>query len=552
MIGTRARTTLLSTATRLAWPSFEWSADRRMPGRTPTQRADDAARDAYVVRDASAIVLIPLRLFVGIIWLRAAAEKIIDPAWWDGSGVEAFVTAQLTAGAVAAEWCVWLARAVVLPNAQAVASVVVALETLTGLAILLGVATASFLVVGITMNVAFLLMGAVNPSAFYIPMQATLLMGDAGSVAGLERVLAADHARRFRRWHETVARDPRVWWLAAGVLAAIAAVATLQIKELTPTGLVSDPFAVLALLSGIGVLGSLIQAGGHGVDHRWRASTGWTTPAPTRTAIQPSMPQDQQPMPPQDEHRNGSSSATQPRAHRRGHPASGDTVPRIRPRRGRRQTARGLRLHHCQHDRSDEGPAAPAVTTTPEEAVRTYMAFVRDPGALRDEHAVAELEAMIERTDNSPAQKRLRRWLLDLRRPSAASREQAFIEHATAWADAAGVSGRAFAAEGVPTAVLRRAGFRDFADGERSPRRRRTTSIGRATGRRAPVTSDEVRAAIPPDAFTVKRLQELSGASAATVRRVIRDEVQAANLTACAADPDHSGPGQAPTMYERT
>jgi hypothetical protein len=159
---------------------------------------------------------------------------------------------------------------------------------------------------------------------------------------------------------------------------------------------------------------------------------------------------------------------------------------------------------------------------------------------------------MIEHIDDGPAQKRLRRWLLDLRRPSAAAREQAFIEHATAWADAAGVSGRAFAAEGVPTAVLRRAGFRDFADGERSPRRRRTTSTGRAPGRRASVTSDKVRAAIPPDAFTVKRLQQLSGASATTVRRVIRDEVQAANLTACGADPDHSGPGQAPTIYERT
>jgi hypothetical protein len=192
------------------------------------------------------------------------------------------------------------------------------------------------------------------------------------------------------------------------------------------------------------------------------------------------------------------------------------------------------------------------VTTTPVEAVRTYMAFVRDPGVLRDEHAIAELEGMIDRTDDGPAQKRLRRWLLDLRRPSAASHEEAFIEHARAWADAAGVSGRAFAAEGVPTAVLRRAGFRDVTDGEHSPRRRRTTSSGRATGRRAPVTSGEVRAAIPPGAFTVKRLQELSGASAATVRRVIRDEVQAGTLTACGSDPDHTGPGRTPTAYERT
>jgi hypothetical protein len=65
------------------------------------------------------------------------------------------------------------------------------------------------------------------------------------------------------------------------------------------------------------------------------------------------------------------------------------------------------------------------------------------------------------------------------------------------------------------------------------------------------VSAEEVRAAIPTGAFTVKDLQERSGASAAVVRRIIQEEVDAGNLTAEGSDPSHSGPGRAPTVYRR-
>jgi hypothetical protein len=63
------------------------------------------------------------------------------------------------------------------------------------------------------------------------------------------------------------------------------------------------------------------------------------------------------------------------------------------------------------------------------------------------------------------------------------------------------------------------------------------------------VSSDEVRAAIPKGTFTVKDLQERSGASAAVVRRVISEEVEAGNVSDEGPDPDHSGPGRAPAIY---
>jgi hypothetical protein len=65
------------------------------------------------------------------------------------------------------------------------------------------------------------------------------------------------------------------------------------------------------------------------------------------------------------------------------------------------------------------------------------------------------------------------------------------------------------------------------------------------------VTSDEVRAAIPKGTFTINQLQEEAGASLAVVRKVVAEELEAANITEQGPDPDHSGPGRAPTLYER-
>jgi hypothetical protein len=65
------------------------------------------------------------------------------------------------------------------------------------------------------------------------------------------------------------------------------------------------------------------------------------------------------------------------------------------------------------------------------------------------------------------------------------------------------------------------------------------------------VSADEVRSAIPTGSFTVKDLQERSGASAAVVRRIIQEEAVAGRLTVEGPDTDHSGPGRAPTVYKR-
>lgn len=185
------------------------------------------------------------------------------------------------------------------------------------------------------------------------------------------------------------------------------------------------------------------------------------------------------------------------------------------------------------------------MTKAQQAAVRNYLISLRDPSALRDDDAIADLHSKLDQTDDDVERLKLRQQLLDLQDPPLEQYEAAFVEHAKAWADDTGVTADAFVAEGVPAGVLRRAGFRGVTNGGT----RRTTA--RATTPRRRVSADEVRAAIPTGTFTVKDVQEASGASAAVVRRVIGEEVDAGNVTDQGPDPDHTGPGRAPTVYQR-
>ena len=180
--------------------------------------------------------------------------------------------------------------------------------------------------------------------------------------------------------------------------------------------------------------------------------------------------------------------------------------------------------------------------------MRNYLISLRDPSALRDDDAIADLHSALDQTDDDVERLKLRQQLLDLQDPPLEQYEAAFVEHAKAWADDSGVTADAFIAEGVPAGVLRRAGFRGVTNGGT---RRIRRAAARATTVRRRVSADEVRAAIPAGTFTVKDVQEVSGASAAVVRRVIGEEVDAGNFTDQGPDPDHAGAGRAPTVYQR-
>lgn len=179
-----------------------------------------------------------------------------------------------------------------------------------------------------------------------------------------------------------------------------------------------------------------------------------------------------------------------------------------------------------------------------DSAVRNYLVALRDPSSLRDDDSIAALTQQLESSTDELERLRLRQQLLDHETPSIERFEDDFVTHAKAWADEQGVGAKAFEAEGVPAQVLRRAGF-SVGRGRQGGRRQ---SSGRTRTR---VTVDEVRAAIPRGSFTIKKLQEASGASPAVVRKVVQEELAEGRLQEKGTDPDHRGPGRAPTLYRK-
>jgi hypothetical protein len=183
-----------------------------------------------------------------------------------------------------------------------------------------------------------------------------------------------------------------------------------------------------------------------------------------------------------------------------------------------------------------------------DSAVRNYLLALKDPGALRDQGQIAELEQRLAETEDPMERLSIRQQLRDAETPAIDHFEDAFVEHAKAWADDHGISGEAFIAEGVPAPVLRRAGFPGLAAGRGRGGRRRPSRGG---GTRQRVNADEVRAAIPKGTFTLRQLQESTGASYGVVRRVVEEQINAGKVKEVGPAPEHIGRGRVPTLYKR-
>ncbi|MGI8574678.1 MAG: hypothetical protein ACR2MA_04910 [Egibacteraceae bacterium] len=182
-------------------------------------------------------------------------------------------------------------------------------------------------------------------------------------------------------------------------------------------------------------------------------------------------------------------------------------------------------------------------TPSQTDAIRDYLVALKDPSALRDDDQLDHLRQQLEQTSDELERVRLHQQILDGEQPQIERYEDAFLQHAKAWADEQGVTAKAFTAEGVSNQVLRRAGFRVGRGGGRhraaSPTRRTRTS------------SDEIRKAIPSGTFTIKMVQEKTGASSAVVRRIVQEGVEEGSVKDQGPDPDHRGPGRSPTLYQK-
>lgn len=208
-------------------------------------------------------ILLPLRLFMGVGWLRATAEKVVEPGWWDGREPAALLEERLAEGSIVFHPYRALVVDVLLPNARAVGWLVMAAELMVGVAILIGLFTSLALLVAMFLNFHFICAGEPNPSAFYIVIQIALLVSGVGVVLGLDARL--DRIRSPLLVAKNVRRSDQVrirkrHYLLLGVLCAVAAVyAALHVSTLEPGPSVKDPAMILAVLFSFAALQVLIS-----------------------------------------------------------------------------------------------------------------------------------------------------------------------------------------------------------------------------------------------------------------------------------------------------
>jgi len=223
----------------------------------PTKVAIPAQPASRPSDHTGVVVLLPLRLFLAAGWLRASAEKLIDPQWWTGAKLRTFLTAQHEA---ALPFFRPVMDGLIAPHAQLVAIVVVVTQLLAGLAIAVGKPLRLALRWVFFMNVVFVMVGKVNPSAFYLVMEVVLLFAIAEGIIGVRPTAPS--------W-QTVT--------AAGVFAALAAAAAPYIRTIEPSKVIDDPAMMLTFVGFIVATTLLLRLSAHRPPRTFYLRRVWTT-----------------------------------------------------------------------------------------------------------------------------------------------------------------------------------------------------------------------------------------------------------------------------------
>ena len=206
--------------------------------------------------------LVPLRLFIGIGWIRASLEKVLDPHWNDGAALAQFFHAKVDGGQVVFPAYQAIIEQVFLPNVGLLSLVIIAGQLLAGTAIMLGAFTNLGLLGALFMNINFILAGQVNPSAFYVIIESVLFIANVGAVMGLDELIS----KRIRypwlvahpHWDlDYVPLEKRSFLVLAVISLLVALVASVHVRDWGPTS-VDDPAMILLVLSSLGGLSTLI------------------------------------------------------------------------------------------------------------------------------------------------------------------------------------------------------------------------------------------------------------------------------------------------------
>ncbi|MGZ4761564.1 MAG: hypothetical protein ACXV5U_05495 [Ilumatobacteraceae bacterium] len=203
------------------------------------------------------VVLLPLRLFLAAGWLRASAEKLIDPQWWSGNKLRGFLEAQHDE---ALPFFRPIMDHLIAPGARTVAIIVVVTQLAIGLAIAIGKPMRLALRWGFLLNVVFILAGKVNPSAFYLVMEIVLLLAIADGTIGVRPSTPS--------WR-TLA--------AAGTSAALAVAVAPYIRTIEPAKVIEDPAMMLVFLGFIITVTLIVRRSAYRPPQANHLRSAWTT-----------------------------------------------------------------------------------------------------------------------------------------------------------------------------------------------------------------------------------------------------------------------------------
>ena len=224
------------TATDLgtvAWPPPVAAQPHNEPihrHRSPhSSRATSGHAVSTTMPASQLLVLLPIRVFLCVGWLRAGIEKLIDAHWWNGDSLRAFLDQHR---AVALPPFRPVIEHAVQPLALVVAFIVMATQIGCGVAIGMGRPLRAALRWAFLMNTIFILCGQVNPSAFYLVMEMVLLVAVADGVIGTRPTPPTN----------------RTYALAAA-LVVVAGVLVKYVRTLEPAKVITDPAIMLLFLA---------------------------------------------------------------------------------------------------------------------------------------------------------------------------------------------------------------------------------------------------------------------------------------------------------------
>jgi uncharacterized membrane protein YphA (DoxX/SURF4 family) len=215
-----------------------------------------------------ALLLLPLRLWIGLGWLRAGIANALQPEWLDGTALIGFLHGQAEAGTAPLSLYTDLISDLAARAPTPLGMIVVAGQIAIGLGLITGTLTNLALLMAILINVNLILAGVASPSQYYIVIEVVLLAGGAGAAYSVDRWLSRYLGNVMLTGHRGLVdgvKMPRsALMLLALATAGLAVAAVPTVGAVLPEQGVDDPgFTLLGLLLLVALLAMTLTRATH-------------------------------------------------------------------------------------------------------------------------------------------------------------------------------------------------------------------------------------------------------------------------------------------------